>query len=119
MILKTLEQGGLVELLSVFSGSCVQIFVCICGAVSNKDVSRFLSMLRLSSVCEAVLPLRFLENVPASGVLIFNRFPEISENDWDKLLVNCFWGVNLSFKMLLLLEGEGLITAKSIDFLVV
>ena len=56
-ILKSLELGGLAELLSVFSGNCVPIFGCICGAVSNKDVSIFSSMLRLSSVCDAVMPL--------------------------------------------------------------
>ena len=56
-ILKSLELGGLAELLSVFSGNCASIFGCICGAVSNKDVSIFSSMLRLSSVCDAVMPL--------------------------------------------------------------
>ena len=56
-ILENLEQSGLVELLSVFSGNGMQIFDSICGAVPNKDVSMFLSMLRSSSVCDAVMPL--------------------------------------------------------------
>ena len=56
-ILEILEQSGLVELLSVFSGNSVQIFGCICGAVPIKDISMFLSMLRSSSVCDAVMPL--------------------------------------------------------------
>ena len=73
-ILKCLEQGGLVELLSGFSSNGVQIFGCICGAVPNKDVSVFLSMLKLSSVCDGIMPFLFSENVSKSGVLIFCRF---------------------------------------------
>ena len=97
----------------------MQIFGCICGAVSNKDVSMFLSMLIVSSVCDVVMPLWFLENVSTSGVLKFSRFSEISGHDWDKLLLSRFWGVNLSCGILLLLEGEGLVTVKSIDWLAV
>ena len=43
----------------------------------------------------------------------------MSGHDWDKLLFNCFWRVNLSFELLLLLEREGLILVKSIDCLAV
>ena len=49
-ILEILEQSGFVELLSLCSTNDVQIFGCICGAMPNKDVSIFLSMLRSSLV---------------------------------------------------------------------
>ena len=63
------------------------MFWCISGSVSDKDVSSFLSKLRLSAVCDAVMPLSFSENVSTTGVLTFSRFPAIFGYDWDKLLI--------------------------------
>ena len=84
--LKILEQGGFVELPSMFSGNDARIFGCICGAVPNKDISMFLSMLRSPSVCDTVMLLSFLENVSKSGALISSRFPKMSGHEWDKPL---------------------------------
>ena len=97
-----LDQSDYFELL-------VKFFGCICEAVPNNDVLMFLSMLRSSLVCDTFIPLWFSENVSTNVLLIFNRLPEIVRQDWDKLLLNWFCGVILSFEMLLLLEGEGLI----------
>ena len=63
-------------------GATWSCWVIIFGAVSNKDVSMFLSMLRLSSVCDTVIPLWFSENDSTSGVLIYTRFPKVSGGDW-------------------------------------
>ena len=79
----------------------------------------FLSVLRFSLVCNTFMPLWFLENVSTNDELIFNGFTKISGHVWDKLLFNCFCGVYLSFEMLLLLEGEGLIMVRSVDCLIV
>ena len=101
-----MEQSDLVELLTVFSGNGMQNF-------------GFLSMLRFASVFDAVMLLWLPENVSVSGEFIFSRLLEIFEHDSNKLLFNCFWGVNLTFEILLLIEGVGLIIAKSIDCLAV
>ena len=49
-ILEILEKIGFAELLFSLSGNNVQIFCFICGAVSNKDVSMFLPLLKSSLV---------------------------------------------------------------------
>ena len=102
-----MEKSSLVEKISVFSGNGVH---CLGVLIPNKDVSMFLSMLRSPSVCDAVMPFWFPENLLISVVLIFGRFPEISGHYWLMILLNCLIkAIIVSIRLLSTFEGSDFI----------